>query len=143
MLRRLAFIVAAAALVFGACSTTTPAAPALTDPKDILTKGVLALKDVKTFHFQADVTGTVKLDLTGSGTAGDLNLAGTTAQGDVDIAGKKFHASFSAPSLLGLTGDFIGIDQTMYTKIPLLNPKYTKSTSTSSDWPQLRRIPRR
>ena len=40
MLRRLAFLIAGAAIVVGACSSGTPAAPALTDPKEILTKSV-------------------------------------------------------------------------------------------------------
>ena len=70
MLRRLAFLIAGAAIVVGACSSGAPAAPALTDPKEILTKSVATLKDVKSFHLKADVGGEVKIDLTGQGSAG-------------------------------------------------------------------------
>ena len=42
-------IVATLSLVLAACGSP-PAAPALTDPKDIVTKGVTSLKDIKTFE---------------------------------------------------------------------------------------------
>ncbi len=131
MFRRLHFLATAATVAFSACSTAASTAPALTDPKDILAKTVVTLKDVKTFHMHADVSGSVKLDLSGSGNPGALDLKGTNADGDMDIANKKFHLSFGAPSLLGVTGDLIVIDKTTYTKISLLGPKYTKSESTA------------
>jgi len=134
MFRRLLLVATVATLALGACSTA-PAAPALTDPREILTKSVLALKDVKTLHLKADVGGEIKLDLTNSGNPAALNLQGTTAEGDVDIAGKKLRVSFAAPALLGLTGDIIVIDQTSYMKISLLGPKYTKSTSADTGNP--------
>ncbi|MBM4408627.1 MAG: LppX_LprAFG lipoprotein [Chloroflexi bacterium] len=133
MLRRLAFLVAGAALVVGACSST-PAAPALTDPKEILTKSVESLKDVKSFHLKAEVSGQIKLDLTGQGSAGGaLDLQGTTAEGDVDIANKKAKVTFGAPALFGVTGELIQIGDDTYTKVSLLGDKYQKSTSDSGD----------
>src|SRR4051794_31037691 len=136
MFRRLIFVATVATLAVGACSAAAPAAPALTDPKDILTKTVTSLKDVKSFHLQADVTGNVKLDLTGSGNASPLDLKGTTASGDVDVTNKKAHVNFSAPAFLGLAGDIIVIGDTTYTKVtPFLGDKYQKSTSTSSSDP--------
>lgn len=129
MLRRLAFLLTAAVLALGACSSS-PAAPAISDPKEILTKSVELLKDVKTFHFQADVTGSVNMDLTGQGSGGSLDLKGTTAQGDIDIANKKFHASLSA--LFGLSADLIVIDQDSYVKLSPFTDKYEKTTSTGS-----------
>lgn len=133
MLRRLAFLFAGAAIVVGACSST-PSAPALTDPKEILTKSVASVKDVKSFHMKADVAGEVKIDLTGQGSAGGaLNLEGTTAEGDVDIANKKAKVSFSAPALFGVTGELIQISNDTYTKVSLLGDKYTKSTSEEGD----------
>jgi hypothetical protein len=137
MFRRLLFVITAAMVALAGCSSA-PAAPTaspLTDPKDILTKSVLTLKDIKTMHLHADVSGTVKLDLTGSGSAGALNLQGTTADGDLDVTNKKVHISFAAPALLGVTGDIIVLDKTTYTKISLIGPKYTKTESTSTDDP--------
>jgi hypothetical protein len=132
MFRRLLFVAVATTVALSACSAAPAAAPALTDPKDILTKSVLSLKDVKTFHFKADVAGEIKMDLTGSGSPGALNLKDTTAEGDIDIAGKKIHAGFAAPALLGVTGDIIVIGNDTYTKISLLGPKYTKSTTSDA-----------
>lgn len=135
MSRRIPFVVAAvAALALAACSGQ----PALTDPKDILTKSVTALEDVKTFHLQTDVTGKIKLDLTGQGSGGPLDLSGTTLSGDVDLPGKRAHITFSAPALLNTGADVIVVDNTVYTKLsgPLAQTdKYTKDTSTSGSDP--------
>ena len=134
MFRRLAILVASAAVIVGACSAAPPAAPAITDPKEILTKSVLAMKDVKSFHFKADVNGEVKLDLTGQGAAGGaLNLQGTTAEGDVDIANKKAKVAFAAPAIFGVTGDVVQVGNDTYTKVSLLGDKYQKTTSDASD----------
>lgn len=135
MFSRLAYLGAAAAVAFAACSSGTPAAPALTDPKEILTKSVLTLKDVKSVHLQADVSGAVKLDLSGSGNPASIDLKGTTASGDLDIANKKAHLSFSAPALLNVTADIIVIGNDTYTKVSLLGPKYTKTTSANASDP--------
>ncbi len=135
MFRRLFLIAAAAAVALGACSSAPPTTPPLTDPKEILTKTVGTLKDVKSFHMHADVSGTIKMDLSGSGNPGALDLKGTTADADIDIPNKKAHISFGAPALLGVTGDLIVIDKVTYTKVSLLGPKYTKSESTGSGDP--------
>ena len=133
MLRRLVFLVAGAAIVVGACSST-PSAPALTDPKEILTKSVTSVKDVKSFHFKADVSGQLKIDLTGQGSAGGaLDLQGTTAEGDLDIANKKAKLTFGAPALFGVTGELIQIGNDTYTKVSLLGDKYQKTTSDAGD----------
>ena len=133
MLRRLVFLVAGAAIVVAACSST-PSAPALTDPKEILTKSVTSVKDVKSFHFKADVSGQLKIDLTGQGSAGGaLDLQGTTAEGDLDIANKKAKLTFGAPALFGVTGELIQIGNDTYTKVSLLGDKYQKTTSEAGD----------
>jgi hypothetical protein len=135
MFRRLAYLGAAAAVAFAACTSGTPAAPPLTDPKDILTKSAQTLKDIKSMHLQADVTGAIKLDLSGSGSPASIDLKGTTASGDIDIANKKAHVTLSAPALLTVTADIIVIGNDTYTKVSLLGPQYTKSTSTDSGDP--------
>ena len=125
--RRSLFLVAAATVAIAACTTSTPAAPALTDAREILTRSIGTFKDVKSLHLHADVSGAVKIDLSGTGNGGSVDLKGTTADGDIDIANKKAHLSFGVPLLFGVTGDLILIDQTTYMKISLLGPKYEKS----------------
>jgi hypothetical protein len=129
--RRLLFLATAAAVAFGACSTQS-SGPSLTDPREILTKSVLTIKDMKTVHLRADASGQVKLDLSNSGKPTSLDLKDTMAELDLDIPAKKAHLSFSSAVLPGLSADVIVLGQDTYTKISLLGPKYTKSTSTSA-----------
>ena len=130
MPRRLALLLALiAAVAIGACQGA-PAAPALTDPNEILTKSVEAMTKAKSAHFAATVTGTFKADLMGSGTESDISLTGTTLEGDLDIANKKVRATFAVPALLGLNGEVIQIGQTTFTKTSLTGTKYQKQTSS-------------
>jgi len=130
-LKRFAAFVALLAVLAGACTSGATTAPALTDPKDILGQSIAALQGVKSFHIHADLAGSFKADLTGSGTATPLDLGGTTADVDVDVASKHAHVAASAPSLLGVTLDMIVIDQDTYMKVSLLGPKYKKSTTSA------------
>ncbi len=104
-------LIATLAVVMAACSST-PAAPALTDPKDILTKSVTSLKDVKTFEFTGSFTGSVKADQLGT-----IDLSTMTLNGAMDIPNKKAKVSLDAPSLMGTKIDALLIDQTAYYKI--------------------------
>ncbi len=65
MTRRFALILVAllatTSLVLAACGAQTPALPALTDPKEILTETVLSLKDLKTVEFTGTFTGSLTL----------------------------------------------------------------------------------
>jgi len=127
MLRRFAALIAVLAVFVAACA---PSAPALTDPKEILGKSALALKDVKTIHLQIDLSGKVTADLTGSGSESQLDLAGTTATLDVDVAGQKLKATGLAPAFLNTGGEVIVADGALYYKLtgPLAqgNDKYSK-----------------
>jgi hypothetical protein len=129
--RRLLVVTTVAVLALGACSTQS-SGPSLTDPREILTKSILTIKDMKTLHLRADASGELKLDLSGSGKPASIDLKDTTAEADVDIPAKKVHLSFSSSVLPGLTGDIIVLDQDTYTKVSLLGPKYTRSTTTSA-----------
>jgi hypothetical protein len=117
-----------AAIALGACGGSPGASP-ISDPKEILTKALEATQDAKSVHFKADVAGSVALDLTGQGSGGPLELTGTTVEGDVDLAGGNVQASFSAPTLFGLSGELIAIGQDSYLKVSLFGDKYQKSTS--------------
>ena len=82
LFRRLAVLIAATSMVLSACGA--PAAPALTDPKDILSKSIVALQGLKSAHLHVDLSGSVKSDISGSGTASPIDLSGTTADLDID-----------------------------------------------------------
>jgi hypothetical protein len=127
MLRRSAALIAVLAVLVAACA---PTAPALTDPKEILSKSALALKDVKTIHLQIDLSGKVTADLMGTGSTSQLDLAGTTATLDVDVAGQKLKATGLAPAFLNTGAEVIVADGAIYYKLtgPLAqgNTKYSK-----------------
>ena len=89
-----------------------PAVPALSDPKDILARTVLSLKDIKTITVHGELTGTATIP--GSGT---IDLKNTTLDAAYDIAGKKGRFAVSAPSLLGTTAEVLYVDNAAYYKI--------------------------
>ena len=119
------------ALLVAACGGN--AAPALTDPSEILTKAIAAMQSAKSVHVEASVDGTFKADLTGTGTASELNLAGTNLKGDLDLAAKNAHVTAAVPAFLGLTADIIILGADTYTKVSLSGDKYQKSATTSTD----------
>jgi hypothetical protein len=135
MPRRLTSLFAALAFVtpLVAGCAGTPSAPELSDPKEILSQSIGSLATAKSFHLKANVSGSFSADLMGTGTATPLDLEGTTLEGDLDIAGKKTRLSFEAPSLMGVAGDVIVVDNATYTKISLLGPKYTKTEMAAGD----------
>ena len=111
MPRRLAPILALLAIVaIGACNAA-PQAPVLTDPKEILAKTVLSLKDVKTVDAKGDLTGT----LSAQGTS--LNLQNTTFELQADVPGKKAKVSLAVPSFLNTSLEVIAVDQAVYLKV--------------------------
>jgi hypothetical protein len=105
-------------------------APALTDPVDILQHSIAATQTLHSFHVHGALSGTINADLTGSGSTAPLDLAGTTADADVDVVNKAVHLSASIPALLGATADIIVIGNDTYTKVSLLGPKYSHSTTS-------------
>jgi hypothetical protein len=90
----------------------SPAAPTLTDPKEILTQTVLSLNNVKTIQIKGDLTGTVQVP-----NSGPLDLKGTSLSLDADIAGKKAHVNVSVPSFMGTSAEAILLDNIAYFKM--------------------------
>lgn len=128
MLRRLATLVALVALIAGACGSS---APALTDPKEILSQSIATLQAMKSFHLHVDLSGTVNVDLRQTGKASPLDLQGTTADVDVDVSNNRAKVSVSAPAFF-LTADLIQIGPDTYVKAPLfLGSKYNKLSLAS------------
>ena len=109
--RLLALLVLLGAFAVIACQGA-PATPALSDPKEILTRTVVSLKDVKTIQVKGELSGTATIP-----NAGSLDLKGTTLDIATDIAAKAFRLNVSAPSFLGTTADVIVVDNAAYLKV--------------------------
>lgn len=116
MTRRFALILVAlfatTSVVLAACGAQTPAAPALTDPKEILTETVLSLKDLKTVEFTGTFTGSLTIP-----EMGPLDLSTVKVSGAADIPGKKAKFSLDAPTVLGTKIDALLLDNVAYYKI--------------------------
>jgi hypothetical protein len=112
MPRRLLAILAVIGVFTIVACQGAPAVPALSDPKDILARTVLSLKDIKTITVHGELTGAATIP--GSGT---IDLKGTTLDASYDIAGKKGRLGVSAPSLLGTTAELLYVDTAAYYKI--------------------------
>lgn len=122
-LGRLLGLLAAASIIVAACGG--PAAPALTDPKEIVTAAVRTAQTAKTVHVDATLDGSIKADLSGAGGSGAaISLTGSTAAADIDIAAGNAHATFAVPALLGLSGELIQIGGTSYVKTTLTGDKF-------------------
>ena len=113
--------------VVAACGGGAPAAPALTDPADILAQSVQTLQGVKSFRADVAVSGSVNVDAMGTGSAAAFPLDNTTAQLDVDVENKNAKATFAAPALMGVSGELIQVGGTSYVKTSLTGPLYQKS----------------
>ena len=115
MSRRLAFLplalVATLSAVLAACAGP-PAAPTLTDPKEIVTKGVTSLADVKTVEFTTTFSGNVKAE-----GVGQFDLSSVKMTGAVDLAKKTAKFNLDAPSILGTKLDAIVIGNAAYYKV--------------------------
>lgn len=126
-------LLAAASIVVSACGSA--AAPALTDPKEIVTAAVRTAQSAKTVHVDATLDGSIQADLSGtSGSGAAISLAGSTAAADVDLTAGSAHATFALPALLGLSGEFIQVDGTSYFKTTLTGDKF-QSQKTSDSLP--------
>jgi hypothetical protein len=116
VIRRLALLplalVATLSLVLAACSATPPAAPALTDPKDIVTKGVTSLVDIKTLEITGAFTGSVK-----AAQIGDFDLSSIKLDAAIDSANKTAKLTLDAPTLLGTKIDALMVGGSAYYKV--------------------------
>jgi hypothetical protein len=116
------------AVTLVACGGQTPA---LTDPKEIITQGLTAMKDATSVHVDVAVTGSIDIPQTG----GTFSLDGTTAAGDFDIANDSARITFEVPAFLGLRGEAIQIGNDSYIKTSVTGALYTKSTVADSGVP--------
>lgn len=105
-------LAATASLLLAACGAQTPQAPALTDPKEILSQSVVSFKDVKTVEFTGTVTGKVQAAELG----GEFDLSGITMSGALDVPNKKAKFLLDAPTLMGTKLEALLLDRTAYLK---------------------------
>lgn len=125
-------LLVAAAIAFGACSGSTTA---LSDPGEILTKAVETLQKARSIHLQATVDGTLKLDISGSGSASDIALTGTRLDADVDIENANLSLDLAVPAMLGMTAQVIVVGTDSYTKTSFTGEKFQKGSTADAGIP--------
>ena len=115
MTRRLAIlplaVIATLSLLLAACGGP-PAAPALTDPKEIVSKGVASLATAKSIEFTTTFSGTVKAEQLGS-----FDLSTVKMTGALDIANKTAKFNLDAPGIAGSKIDAILVGNTAYYRV--------------------------
>jgi hypothetical protein len=115
-MRRLLFSLAIIASVLTACGST-PSAPALTDPKDILTHGARSLQGLRTAHLKLGVNGKINPGfVTGSTGGNQVDLTGTTLEGDLDLVAGAAHVAIAVPGFLGFEADVLATGAAVYVK---------------------------
>lgn len=121
------------AMLLGACQSAPPAT--LTDPRQILEAAVTATTAASTVRIDGSADGTIGLELVGFETPSAVELSGTTVSADLDLESGDVRATFSAPGLLGLTGEVIVVDGTSYLKTTLTGALY-RSQPIGPDIPE-------
>ena len=105
-------ILATLSLVVAACSST-PAAPALTDPTEILTQTAESLKNVTTVEIVGSLTGELPMEELG----GEIDLSEITIAGAFDIPNQKAKLAIDAPSLINTKIEALVVDGFAYLKV--------------------------
>ena len=126
MLRRIAPALAAATLLLAACGS---AGPAVTDPKEIVTRGLEATAELTSVHVLLTVDGTASISELG----GEMSLSGTRMEGDIDIENQQGHLTFAVPPLMGMTGEVIQIGNESYIKTSLTGAMWSKTEAGEDD----------
>jgi len=129
--------------VAGVTSAPSAAGPAVdpNSPDSILTQAISGGAAIKSVHLKIEVSGTIKaaaLKEAGSSTGGlsaaltsELKLDGTAIEGDIDVANQAADIKLSVAAIpefggVPITGELIAKDQTLYYKVSMLGPKYSK-----------------
>lgn len=114
-------------VVLVACATPKPSL--LSDPNEIISRGMDATGKASSFHVDVHLGGRLTSEPGGI----SFNLDGTTASGDFDVAHRLGRVTFDAPGLFGLSGEVIQIGADSYVKTKLTGEKYAKSTSDTTN----------
>ena len=124
MLRRLTPVLVAILVLVAACQST----PAITDPAEIITQGLDATANLKSFHMSLALNGTFTVPNSG----GSFNLDSTSLEADIDIPAKSLHLTFGVPAFLGLTGDLVVIGNDLWVKTSMTGTKWSHQTTSVS-----------
>ncbi|HET6379720.1 MAG TPA: hypothetical protein VFH63_01620 [candidate division Zixibacteria bacterium] len=119
MFRRIVPSFVVAALVLAGCGG---AGPGISDPKEIVSQGLQATGEAKSFHLLVTADGNVTVPELG----GQFGLNGMQLEGDFDLESQSAQLSLSIPSFMGLTGDFILVDDTFYLRTSMTGELWTK-----------------
>ncbi len=111
--------------LLAACGT---AAPALSDPEEILTQGIAKTAELNTFHMSVGLDGSVSVPDVG----GEFSLDNVTLEGDFDLEAQDAHLTFAMPTLFGLEGEVITDGTDMYTRMSVMGEGWTKTPVTES-----------
>ena len=132
-MRRLLVSLVAATLAIAACQGQP--ANLLTDPQAILAAAAASTTVATSVHVDLSADGAVEFDPLGTGAGAAVNLRGTTLAADIDLVGNRLHSTFASPNLMNITGEIIGIDQTVYLKSSLTGAKYIATSAPSGALP--------
>ena len=123
MSRRLTPVLLTVVGLLAACSG------ALSDPKEIILRGIEATSELASFHAAATVDGEFSMP----GSEGTISLAGTTFEGDINVTDEQAHLSFGVPAFLGLTGELIMLTDGGFVRLSLLGEKWYRMDETSAE----------
>jgi hypothetical protein len=139
MPRRLLVLLALVATVAVLACNSTPAAPALTDPKEILVKSIESLANLKTATIKGTFGGSVNAP-----DVGNFDLSTVKIDLALDVPAKKTKITVDAPTLMGTNLDVIVADGNVYMKVvgPMAaflgadaSGKYTKTAADTGSVP--------
>ena len=94
------------------------------------------MSTAKSVRIDGSADGTIELAIVGFGAPSAFELTGTAFSADLDITGGDTRATFSAPGLLGLTGEVIALDGTSYLKTNLTGSLYQVQRSMAAGVPE-------
>jgi hypothetical protein len=121
VLRRLTPVLIAVLVLAAACQS----AATVTDPAEIITQGLDATANLKSFHMSLALNGTFNVPNSG----GSFNLDSTSLEADIDVAAKNVHLTFGVPAFLGLAGDLVVIGNDLWVKTTITGKKWSHQTT--------------
>ena len=119
---RLAALAVPIVLAIAACGS--PAASPLTDPVEILQAAATTTLEASSVHVDARLSGSLALSMGDDGPAAEFELDESTITADLDIAAGEARVTFALPGVLGLAGEVILVDDTIYAKTTLTGSEY-------------------
>lgn len=121
----------ATALALAGCGSS----PALSDPEAILDAAVESVRELSTVHLEAELVGSIPLDLGVGDGDNPLDLSGASLTADLDLEDRSTRATIALPMLLGLEAELIVVDDASYTRISFLGDRYQKSPVEDAEGP--------